>query len=90
MYRIRTMDELLRVTLAARRFEMLLLGIFGLFAACLAAMRIYGIVTYSVEVRTKEIGIGTALGAHNLRVRDLLFGVQSRVIRLLVLQHVYS
>ncbi|HYL64038.1 MAG TPA: ABC transporter permease [Candidatus Methylomirabilis sp.] len=93
---VHAMDELIAVSLAQQRFNMLLLGLFAALALILAAVGIYGAMAYAANQRTHEIGIRTALGAQRRDVLRLvmqdgakiaLFGTASGIAGALALTH---
>jgi predicted permease len=69
---IRTMDEVMGFSTARQNFQMLLSTIFGAVALVLAAIGIYALMAYSVEMRTQEMGIRMALGADRSAIRRLM------------------
>jgi predicted permease len=69
---VRSMGEVVSLSTSRERFNMWLMTVFGVSALLLAAIGIYGLMAYSVEQRTQEIGIRLALGAQTATVKNMV------------------
>jgi predicted permease len=79
MWGAQTMEEIIQGSLAARRFSMILLGIFAGLAVVLSSIGVYGVISYLAGQRTHEIGIRMALGARRADVLRLMLGESLRM-----------
>jgi predicted permease len=69
---IRTMEELEAENIARQRLNMLLLSVFGFAGLLMAAIGVYGVMSYSVQQRTQELGVRMALGAQASNLRNMV------------------
>ncbi len=71
---LNSMEEVLETSTAQQRFSVFLLGVFSMTALALAAVGLYGVITYSVAERTQEMGIRIALGAATGDILRMIVG----------------
>jgi len=78
--RFQTFTEIYAASLGSRRFHMILLALFGIVALLLASVGVFGVTAYSVNHRTREIGIRVALGARSRDVLKIIMGQGLRTV----------
>jgi putative ABC transport system permease protein len=74
VYNVLTMEQIIAVSMAQRRFNLILMSMFAVIALVLASVGIYGVMSYSVTQRTQEIGIRMSLGAQRRDVLTMIVG----------------
>src|ERR1700678_4100629 len=77
---IASFPEAMHASLAEPRFRTVLLGLFSAIALLLAAIGIFGVISFSVSRRTREIGVRMAPGAAPASIRQLVLGESAKLV----------
>jgi putative ABC transport system permease protein len=78
--KFRTFSQVYSASLGSRRFNLILIGFFGMIALLLATAGVFGVMAYSITRRTREIGVRVALGARSRDVLTMILGQGLRTI----------
>jgi ABC-type antimicrobial peptide transport system permease subunit len=82
IFSVQTLQQIASNSMASQRLPMILLGAFAVLAIVLATVGIYGVISYSVSRRTREVGIRMAVGAQRLDISRMIIGEGLRLVAL--------